>query len=1235
MASSSSPSIDSLDQERPPSIESIQTIVHSITHHIQTFLSTPKSRRRVKTNCTSKLNNLKQDFFEFSEQSVLSNLYWGIQGIEAAIIAKCPEELSNRLKNSEEMLQAPALLEEHGVTAGVSNAFLVSCSYFYLSAVRKLQGDNWQSALHFLQALSVSPIFTRTEFAPELCTSLLMSSRSSEIMDDDDDEINKLLRRMARRYKAWLTYYQVMSYKGSPHQHQQEEEEEEEDELLLNNNKSVNTQSSNSRELENIFQGPHKVQELTVTLLESTQVSSGGISSSSNTGRLGDILKENQSDVSVSGDSNDSYFKEDVGFELTSQKIKGASASATTSERYFSSFSLSELPIFDLKCKRQYPSENSVHRDEKLLEKMLQQNDAQIFDSQSSSSSIMQRKTSGRDLQQHGKDSQYELMTILEKTVSKLCFSNEKLKFDEDYSFEFVRIYGLLSKKKGVKYTLLKDVILNQLLTAISTSEEVALVRASVSILTTLVSGNKSVIEDVKKKGLQLHDLANALKRNVHEAVILIYLTNPSPVEIKTLELLPSLLDIVCTNSNTCCKGRLDSLLPTPPAASLMIIEVLVTGFDYATNKRHLAAINVPRVLAGLLDIQRYNNTKEYTSLATILVRCMQFDGQCRKYISEFTPVAPFLYLLSSSQEHARSIALEYFHELLQMPRSSANKLLRRMLTEGSINTMHTLMLLIQKSQHEHKLLSAFLLLQLDMLESSSGKSIYREEALEHLLEPLKSSPGSAGQQLSAFLMSSLGGTYSWTGEPYTVAWLLKKTGLTTCHHRNMIRNFNWLDESMQDAATDLWCRKIARILIKTGVPVFRALENGLKSGTKKVSRDCLAAMAWIGCEIGNCPEDLRHEACDILLRSEVQQFLHPGVELEERLLACLCIYSYASGKGMQKLIHFSEGVRESLRRLSTITWMAEELLRVADYFHPNKWRISCVHTQVVEAGQKNNGAVTALIYYKGQLYSGYNDGSIKGWEIKGQTATLISDMKEHRKAITCLSLFEAGDCLLSASMDRTIRMWQMVQSKLECIEVIGTKEPIQSLDSYRKQILGISLSHEMKVFDTSSTEREVTMAKNVKCLRVVRGKVYIGCMDSSIREIDLSKNKEREIKAPFKVWRMQSRPISSIAVYKDLLYCSSLTVEGSSIKEWRRQSKPRITIVPEGGTHVRAMEIVEDFIYLNCNQSPSTLQIWLRGTQQKVGRISAGKKITSLLAANDMILCGTETGVIKGWIPL
>lgn len=47
-------------------------------------------------------------------------------------------------------------------------------------------------------------------------------------------------------------------------------------------------------------------------------------------------------------------------------------------------------------------------------------------------------------------------------------------------------------------------------------------------------------------------------------------------------------------------------------------------------------------------------------------------------------------------------------------------------------------------------------------------------------------------------------------------------------------------------------------------------------------------------------------------------------------------------------------------------------------------------------------------------------------------------------------------------------------------------------------------------------------------------------------------------------------------------------------------------------------------------NLKPISKQIWLRGVPKKLGRISAGSKITSIYAANDIIFCGTEKGLIK-----
>lgn len=94
-------------------------------------------------------------------------------------------------------------------------------------------------------------------------------------------------------------------------------------------------------------------------------------------------------------------------------------------------------------------------------------------------------------------------MVIFEKAISKLRFSEGLAMLEEEESLlEIMAVYKMLDKKTGVKYTMLKEIILNQLLAAISTSKEDRIVRMSVSILTTNALGNQSVLQDIKRKGL-------------------------------------------------------------------------------------------------------------------------------------------------------------------------------------------------------------------------------------------------------------------------------------------------------------------------------------------------------------------------------------------------------------------------------------------------------------------------------------------------------------------------------------------------------------------------------------------------------------------------------------------------------------------------------------------------------------------------------------------------------------
>lgn len=44
-------------------------------------------------------------------------------------------------------------------------------------------------------------------------------------------------------------------------------------------------------------------------------------------------------------------------------------------------------------------------------------------------------------------------------------------------------------------------------------------------------------------------------------------------------------------------------------------------------------------------------------------------------------------------------------------------------------------------------------------------------------------------------------------------------------------------------------------------------------------------------------------------------------------------------------------------------------------------------------------------------------------WNVNEKLATLLWDTKEHKSGVTCFSLSEAGESVLSGSADKTIRV--------------------------------------------------------------------------------------------------------------------------------------------------------------------------------------------------------------------
>lgn len=103
------------------------------------------------------------------------------------------------------------------------------------------------------------------------------------------------------------------------------------------------------------------------------------------------------------------------------------------------------------------------------------------------------------------------------------------------------------------------------------------------------------------------------------------------------------------------------------------------------------------------------------------------------------------------------------------------------------------LYIFLQNKRRNHELLT-----MTNFQEETSSKFVYCEEAMEAVLASVTCEENSATEALSAFILSNFGGTCSWSGEPYTIPWLLKKAGLTSLQHKNMIKNVDFSDQCLQ-----------------------------------------------------------------------------------------------------------------------------------------------------------------------------------------------------------------------------------------------------------------------------------------------------------------------------------------------------------------------------------------------------------------------------------------------------
>eukprot|EP01018_Ginkgo_biloba_P018781 Gb_32192 [translate_table: standard] len=549
----------------------------------------------------------------------------------------------------------------------------------------------------------------------------------------------------------------------------------------------------------------------------------------------------------------------------------------------------------------------------------------------------------------------------------------------------------------------------------------------------------------------------------------------------------------------------------------------------------------------------------------------------------------------------------------------------------------------------EQRPIVASLLLQLDLLVEFTYSaeprkmSMYREEAIETLVEGLKAKEFLISQITAAETIVALAGRFSLSGKSLTEACLLRTAGFDQHYSASMKAEqvSNLEDESPEfleeeEKAAKDWERRVAFVLVnhESGA-LFEALGECLKTRSVELAKPCFVAATWLACMLTVLPDTgIRDVACRNLLEQFVMA-LQSSRNLEERILAMLALTSFINeSEGLKELGVYAKGICKPLRQLKKYSSAAADILRALMNLPSLNVSELWNYTEVAQADSSMNGEVHSLVQSRGRIFSGHSDGTVKVWDGRKRVLHLIQEVREHTKSVTSVSVSSSGEKLYSGSLDKTLRVWAIGPEEIHCVQVHDMKDPIQALYVSSNMACFIPQGSGIKIHNWSGSPKLVNLNKNVKCLAMVEGKIYCGCTDYSIQEIDLIAGTTSTLHSGARKL-LGKKSIHALQIYNNLLYAGGSHVDGVAAKVWSLSTNNLVGSLSTT-LDVRCIAVNNEFIFLGSKSG--VIEVWLRERLVRVGSLNAGGGASNrvMCLAVDMdgevLFSGSQDGRIQAW---
>ncbi|XP_073000481.1 putative E3 ubiquitin-protein ligase LIN [Typha latifolia] len=819
----------------------------------------------------------------------------------------------------------------------------------------------------------------------------------------------------------------------------------------------------------------------------------------------------------------------------------------------------------------------------------------------------------------------------LHLAISCLCTS-EILCESEMAILQIGQYWMETSGEPGILFALAKPAVVNGFIEILFNSVSSQVLLMTVFLLAELTSKDKFVIQTLTRVDSDVDCMVALFKKGLTEAVVLIYLLSPSWERLIEMDMAEALMKTIKRSEDDSFE-----MCIKPKTASIFLLNQILR--DHKNESTIVSSLISERVIESVISRLDAEQVVERMAVVEILLRCMEEDGHCRNIIAEKSKLVPLLESFHVVSDVEQFEIVQFLYELVKLRRRSFNEQLLYIIKGGSaLSMMHTLLISLQRTLQEQSPIVAGLLLQLDLLVEPRKMSIYHEEAIDALISCLKNPDSPGIQLLAAETIIALQGRFSSSGRPLGRALMLKHAQMNK-RYRSLMQAEQMghvLEDSEDNAgeekAANEWERKMAYALVSHEFGLlFEALAEGLKSRNAEFFSACLVSATWLTHMLTLLPDTGVRGAARVCLLRQFIVILKSARHTDDRALAMLAVRSFMHDpEGMHDLTLHVKDVLRTLRELRKYSVLAHDMLKLLSDGQESSidmWS----HKELLQVDCSSNGEVLSIIYFKNLIFSGHSDGTIKVWEGSENLLHLVHEAREHSKAVTNLVMLQGK--LYSGSLDKSIRVWSLRDGGLHSIEIHDVKDPVHCLTVASTIACFIPQGAGIKVLSWNGVSKILNPNKYVKSLALVQGKLYCGCLDCSIQEIDLATGTLGTIQSGNRKLLGKTNPIYAIQVHDKLLYSASTSLDGAAVKIWDVSNYKLVGSIPSS-TEVRSMVISTELIYLGCKAG--VVEIWSKEKHTRIGALQTGTNCKVQCMAVDsngeVLIIGTSDGRIQAW---